>query len=479
MATIPGLRIRCCMMEMCFPALQVQACEISCFGGAGCAPSSASAQPCRETPLICSVPPARHFVEQSTSDQMASIAHTNFFRAGGATSKDDLPVLQEKIKTSINSEHMNEAGEMHLYNVWSTLLDTTRDEVPKNSDVPRPPHLENCRLNWERNKEFDSSDEENYPLTRQVQRDIWIHQHPPNCSDPSLRFLFADWERLPGFGLGLLAIAIKEKRILVAGYYNRVDHTGCKGLARSSWSCYFLPERSADCQKRAFELMQSKDTWANVIIKVKENYTSKQIWVGNIPSVWGRPWKYMHLMWFQSEYMCRLLNVPGHSAFGMEAAKLILQMSQIHQRFASSQHACKDGDKACEMEVVGFEKYMELAGHLRERIPSLKNTCLSTEMQASMVVSLQLNSPNIGMSDVIVKAKLYFYFTNVTMAMNEDSLGLETSTIPSSISSWPLKQIAKPCSLSFSSFEERCFGLVCISVAIGHVCTFLAVNFSV
>lgn len=81
------------------------------------------------------------------------------------------------------------------------------------------------------------SDEENYPLTRQVQRDIWVHQHPPNCSDPSLRFLVADWERLPGFGMGaqlaamsgLLAIAIKEKRILVTGYYNRADHDGCKG----------------------------------------------------------------------------------------------------------------------------------------------------------------------------------------------------------------------------------------------------------
>ncbi|KAG8072864.1 hypothetical protein GUJ93_ZPchr0006g44922 [Zizania palustris] len=85
-------------------------------------------------------------------------AHTNFFRAGGATSKDDLPVLQEEIKTSIDSEHMKEAGEMHLYNAWSTLLDTTRDdEVPKNSDiVTRPPHLENCRLNWERDNEFDS-----------------------------------------------------------------------------------------------------------------------------------------------------------------------------------------------------------------------------------------------------------------------------------------------------------------------------------
>jgi hypothetical protein len=41
------------------------------------------------------------------------------------------------------------------------------------------------------------------------------------------------------------------------------------------------------------------------------------------------------------------------------------------------------GDKACEMVVVGFEEYMELAGNLRKRFPSLKNIWLSTEMQVS------------------------------------------------------------------------------------------------
>lgn len=81
------------------------------------------------------------------------------------------------------------------------------------------------------------SDEDNLPLTRQVQQNIWVHQHPRNCSDPNLRFLVADWEVEPGFGLGaqiagmcgLLAIAINEKRILVTNYFNRADHDGCKG----------------------------------------------------------------------------------------------------------------------------------------------------------------------------------------------------------------------------------------------------------
>lgn len=82
------------------------------------------------------------------------------------------------------------------------------------------------------------SDEDNYPLTRKVQRDIWIHQHPLNCSNPNVKFLVADWEGLPGLGIGaqiasmcgLLGIAINEGRVLVANHYNRADHDGCKGM---------------------------------------------------------------------------------------------------------------------------------------------------------------------------------------------------------------------------------------------------------
>jgi hypothetical protein len=33
---------------------------------------------------------------------------------------------------------------------------------------------------------------------------------------------------------GLLAIAIKEKRILVTNHYNRADHNGCKGDSPAS-----------------------------------------------------------------------------------------------------------------------------------------------------------------------------------------------------------------------------------------------------
>lgn len=33
---------------------------------------------------------------------------------------------------------------------------------------------------------------------------------------------------------GLLAIAMKENRVLVTNYYNRADHDGCKGTCRKN-----------------------------------------------------------------------------------------------------------------------------------------------------------------------------------------------------------------------------------------------------
>ncbi|XP_020551153.1 uncharacterized protein LOC105166568 isoform X1 [Sesamum indicum] len=429
-----------------------------------------------------------------------------------------------------------------LYAAWSNSLSESIEKEGQSSqrirlsksNVPEAPHLENCKLSAEVSQRLDTrlpnrtfppwtiwkgmlddlplsvtdeqlkyyrdqmisegayppwitgSDVENYPLTRKVQRDLWLHQHPENCRDPSIKFLVADWERLPGFGIGaqlagmcgLLAIAINEKRVLVTGYYNRADHDGCKGSSRASWSCYFFPETSPECRKRALELMNDKVAWERGVITGKDNYTSRDIWSGRTPSTiyfraWGNPWSIMqptteingslivhhrkmdrrwwraqavrYLMRFQSKYTCNLMNIERHTAFGREAAAMVLASSsgdlienvqennQDIERFVWSNHKpwvprpllsmhVRMGDKACEMKVVGFEDYMRLAEKVRKSFPHLNSVWLSTEMQ-----------------DVIDRSKSYqhwkFYYTNVTrqtgnmtMATYEASLGREMST---------------------------------------------------
>lgn len=89
-----------------------------------------------------------------------------FFGADGVAATDELPSAPEKIGEAKENESISEYTRItYLYNAWSTLLNTDRDGVMKSSDdgvynkgsdVPRPPHLEDCRTNAEKNKLFDS-----------------------------------------------------------------------------------------------------------------------------------------------------------------------------------------------------------------------------------------------------------------------------------------------------------------------------------
>ncbi|EPS70182.1 hypothetical protein M569_04580 [Genlisea aurea] len=253
----------------------------------------------------------------------------------------DFPGLSNSKPTSAINKGLDE-NVSSLYKAWSKLLSDSSQSSSSgedDSEYESPPHFENCRMLIEMNHRLDTrlrngsyppwtiwkgklddlplgerdeqlkyyrdqiiaegnyppwvsgSDVENYPMTRKVQRDLWLHQHPVSCNDPSVKFLLADWERSPGFGIGaqlagmtgLLAIAVNEKRVLVTGYYNRADHDGCKGSSRSSWSCYFFPETSTECKNRALELMNETLAWQKGLMTRKENYTSKDIWSGRTP----------------------------------------------------------------------------------------------------------------------------------------------------------------------------------------------------
>ncbi|KAI4301961.1 hypothetical protein L6164_035191 [Bauhinia variegata] len=421
-----------------------------------------------------------------------------------------------------------------LYSAWSAAFlkkSTNEKHGISESALPNAPHLENCKRRAELNDRLDKrtgnesflpwtswkgfldmypatatdqqikdfrhratsdgayppwiagSDEENYPLTRKVQRDIWIHQHPLNCNDPDVKFLVTDWERSPGFGIGaqiagmcgVLAIAINEGRVLVTNYYNRADHDACKGSSRSSWSCYFFPETSQECRHRAFELMKSEETRSKGIVTTKENYTSKHIWAGPTPSKWGEPWNYLqptteingsmvashrkmdrrwwraqavrYLMRFPTEYTCNLLNEARHAAFGKLAAQMVLQTLPQHWPKETNDKARSDmdeyvwsnhkpwiprpllsmhvrmGDKACEMKVVEFEEYMQFADRIRMHFPNLNRIWISTEMQEVINKTGEYSRWNFHYTEVRRQVR-----NNMSMADYEASLGRETST---------------------------------------------------
>ncbi|CAI5531711.1 unnamed protein product [Closterium sp. Naga37s-1] len=125
----------------------------------------------------------------------------------------------------------------------------------------------------------EGADADNYPLTRVVQRDLWRLQFPRNCSHPAVRFLLAPVGGSGRHGLGTqmtllagaLALAVRSGRVLVIaqagargrgrggvgllGGFQRAEHEGCarEGM-RGEWRCYFLPETSDECRRRAHAL---------------------------------------------------------------------------------------------------------------------------------------------------------------------------------------------------------------------------------
>ncbi|CAI7736970.1 unnamed protein product [Closterium sp. NIES-53] len=150
---------------------------------------------------------------------------------------------------------------------------------------------------------------------------------------------------------GALAEAVKENRIMVITYYERADHEGCKGGDRSRWSCYFAPETSKECRRRAEALAGDKRAVRKGLVTFSGGRFPKptRFFLYDPPRLWGRPWQHMqrtvevnghlidrtnvdgrrwwfaqatrYLMRYRSPLLCHLANKAWHEAFNREAAK--------------------------------------------------------------------------------------------------------------------------------------------------------------
>ena len=123
---------------------------------------------------------------------------------------------------------------------------------------------------WDRGRPdppwLGGGDEDNLPHTRIAQADIWMHQHPGNCSETGVKFMYIAWARSRSHGLGsqfhlmtaALSVAMTHGRIFVVAptTYTRANHGGCVGESNSSLDCYFESMTKGECGIRAAKLLE-------------------------------------------------------------------------------------------------------------------------------------------------------------------------------------------------------------------------------
>ncbi|CAI5481154.1 unnamed protein product [Closterium sp. Yama58-4] len=360
------------------------------------------------------------------------------------------------------------------------------------------------------------ADEDNLPLTRRVQHDLWLHQHPRDCTyfdegeeawagmrrlmrrrrlggedgsggegsvggegvkekspgregQPAerklRRFLLVDgrqiYRQYMGIGAqinwltGALAEAVKENRIMVITYYERADHEGCKGRDRARWSCYFAPETTEECRRRAEALAGDKRAVLNGLVTFSGGRFPKptRFFLYDPPSLWGRPWQHMqrsvevngrligrtnvdarrwwfaqatrYLMRYRSPRLCHLANRARHAAFGREVAQQAAaaladgwpeahltpkKLAKHRKRYQGLEPVweavrgagvgrryvavhVRQGDKSSEMRLLPLSAYLELAEKARRNFPDVTAMWLSTEMEDVVQEATRLLSP--------------------------------------------------------------------------------------
>ncbi|KAI8539529.1 hypothetical protein RHMOL_Rhmol09G0189900 [Rhododendron molle] len=287
-----------------------------------------------------------------------------------------------------------------LYSAWSALLNESMkgesDQLPQGADqvrnVPKAPHLENCKLSAQVNKKLDKRVEnesfppwtlwkgllDTYPSSepRKIWGDPWSYMQPTADIDGKLiashRNMDTRWWRAQG-----LRYLMRFKTEYTCNLLNAERHAA---FGREAAKMVVL----ATPAKKWLEFLLKPVLKAKLQIEASPPEATEEPQSDIERFVWSnhKPW------------------IPR-------------PLLSMHVRM---------GDKASEMKVVGFEGYMNLAERIRKRFPHVHNILVSSEMQ-----------------EVIDKLRSYsgwnFYYTNVTrqvgntsMADYSASLGPEVST---------------------------------------------------
>jgi hypothetical protein len=309
-----------------------------------------------------------------------------------------------------------------LLQVWesSFYLDESANRgTGFDANWPLPPHLIDCDLVAEQQSAMDNrpqnralpewakgnesagnpppetpwvsgTNDNNAPLTRVVQQDLWVQQHPTDCRHPDVRFLVAQWADTVGWGVGsqlhlmtgALAVAVMTGRVLVLeDYWERANHEGCVGESKGKLDCYFFPVAAPECAEIALGAKPRNeryvDTQWDAMAKVLNRdeqvvfmpisaLGDRQI-IDIVPSIWGEPWKtgagsieyegkmvdetapldygagsFGPMNWWRAQatryflrfptpYLCRIINRVQHEEFGVEVAARVVQSMRFQK----------------------------------------------------------------------------------------------------------------------------------------------------
>ncbi|GAQ86545.1 hypothetical protein KFL_002950170 [Klebsormidium nitens] len=221
------------------------------------------------------------------------------------------------------------------------------------------------------------ADADNIPLTRHVQQDLWLRQHPQDCNASDVRFLVAEWADTSTHGLGSqlhvltggFALAVMTGRVLVVdNRFERAMHEGCAGESKGTLDCYVLPATSKECAALALagkrhgagstaDLIAAAQGSEERVVLLPEYASMDHTVMDIVPDLWGEPWKlergsiefegkivdetvgpfdyaakvFGPMNWWRAQatryllrapsaYLCRLMNGARHDAFGVEVA---------------------------------------------------------------------------------------------------------------------------------------------------------------